>query len=411
LKRVLILCWLTSLAGAAETEPHWRVLNHVARQAVEAKNYAKLRETLLELKALLPGNPRITYNLAASEARLGNSQAALAGLRNLAGTGLVYDIGGDEDFYSLRESVEYAAILQRFDANKKPVTHSSPAFALSERDLIPEDIACDSKRGRFFVSSVRKSKIITADGKDFARSEWSVLALRVDEKRRILWAATGWVPHCERCSDADKDRTALLAFDAGSGALKQRVESPVKGLLGDMTISRRGDLYVSEGIHGAVLHLPAGSDKLERLDDPGEFPSPQTPALSADEKTLYVPDYVRGIAAIDLSSRAVKWLQPADDLALNGIDGLYVYRDSFLAVQNGTTPPRIMRFSLDLRKQEVLEANTPELGEPTHGTIVGNEFYFIANTGWGEYDDQGKKKPGTVPVESSIRKLSLATAR
>ena len=70
-----------------------------------------------------------------------------------------------------------------------------------------------------------------------------------------------------------------------------------------------------------------------------------------------------------------------------------------------------MRFSLDLRKQEVLEANTPELGEPTHGTIVGNEFYFIANTGWGEYDDQGKKKPGTVPVEPSIRKLSLATAR
>jgi hypothetical protein len=75
---------------------------------------------------------------------------------------------------------------------------------------------------------------------------------------------------------------------------------------------------------------------------------------------------VRGIAAITLSTGAVTWLQPADDIALKGIDGLYVYRDSFLAVQNGTTPPRIIRFSLDLRKQEVLEANTPELGEPTH---------------------------------------------
>ena len=66
-----------------------------------------------------------------------------------------------------------------------------------------------------------------------------------------------------------------------------------------------------------------------------------------------------------------------------------------------------MRFSLDLRKQEVLETNTPGLGEPTHGTIVGNTFYFIANTGWGEYDDQGKKKAGSNPVESSIRKIVL----
>jgi len=30
-----------------------------------------------------------------------------------------------------------------------------------------------------------------------------------------------------------------------------------------------------------------------------------------------------------------------------------------------------MRFSLDLGKQEVLEVNSPELGEPTHGTILG----------------------------------------
>src|SRR5271170_4417923 len=153
-----------------------------------------------------------------------------------------------------------------------------------------------------------------------------------------------------------------------------------------MTISRSGEIYVSEGIHGAVLRLRPGAKNLDRLDVPREFPSPQTPALSMDEQTLYVPDYVRGIAAMTLSTGAVTWLKPADDIALNGIDGLYIYRDSFLAVQNGTTPARILRFSLDLRKQEVLEANAPGLGEPTHGTIVGDTFYFLANTGWDQYD-------------------------
>jgi hypothetical protein len=110
---------------------------------------------------------------------------------------------------------------------------------------------------------------------------------------------------------------------------------------------------------------------------------------------------------MDLATRSVKWLQPARNIALSGIDGLYVYRDSFLAVQNGTTPPRIMRFALDLQKQEVLEANSPGLGEPTHGTIVGTDFYFLASTGWNDYDDKGKKKEGIAPVESYVRKIAL----
>lgn len=392
---------------AADPEPRWRVLNHAARLAIQESNYAKLRETLIELKPLMPGNPRVNYNLAAAEAKLGNPVGALAGLRNWASMGLIYDIAADKDFAALRERSEFAAILNRIDENKKPVTHSTPAFTLTERDLIPEDIAYDPKTRRFFISSVRKAKIVTGDGKEFAKAPWSVLALRVDPERRILWAATGWVPHCEPCDKADKDKTALLAFDADTGALRQRIESPVKGLVGDMTISRRGEIYVSEGIYGAVFRLPVGGKALERLDVPGEFPSPQTPALSEDEKTLYVPDYLRGIAAMDLASRAVRWLMPAEDVALSGTDGLYVYRDSFLAVQNGTAPPRVMRFSRDLHKQAVLEANTPGLGEPTHGTIVGDSFYLIANTGWSDYDDNGVKKAGSAPVESSIWKIAM----
>ncbi len=404
---LLLLC-LTSLLIATDPEPRWRVLNQDARLAIEAKDYAKLRAILLDLQPLLPGNPRITYNLAASEAKLGNRAAALTGLRDWAEMGLVYDIAADEDFASLKSSREFAAIVKQIEASKRPVSHSSVAFPLKERDLIPEDLAYDPKTRRFFVSSVRKSKIVTTDGKEFAKADCSVLALAVDAERRILWATTGWVPHCEACNKADEGKTALLAFDLDSGALKQRINSPVQGLLGDMTIGSKGDIYLSEGIHGAVFRLKAGATQLERLDVPGEFPSPQTPALSADELTLYVPDYMRGIAAIHLSDRVVTWLQPAKNIAVTGIDGLYVFGSSFLAVQNGTTPPRIMRFSLDLRRQEVLEANTRGLGEPTHGTVVDGVFYFTANTGWSEYDAKGARKPGGGPVQSSIWKIPVS---
>ena len=165
-------------------------------------------------------------------------------------------------------------LLMAADSNKDPVSHSKVAFTLAEPDLIPEDLAYDLKTGRFFVSSVRKSKIITADGRDFAKADGPILALAVDADRRVLWATTGWVPHCEGCNKGDEGKTALLAFDLASGGLKRRINSPVKGLFGDMTIGRNGDLYVSEGIHGAVSRLRAGASELERLDVAGEFRSP-----------------------------------------------------------------------------------------------------------------------------------------
>jgi hypothetical protein len=397
---------MSSILGLAqEPEPRWATLNHTAAAAITAKDYAKLRATLQELQPLLPGNPRILYNMAASDAVLGNRERALEELRNLGNSGLIYDLASDADFSSLRDSPEYAAVLRQIEKNRNPVAGAAAVQELAERDLLPEDITYDAKKRIFLISSVAQSKIIRANGELFAKAHWPVLALRVDQKRRILWAATGWAPHCQTCPAEDKDKTALLSFQLDSGALINQFDPPVKGLLADMTISRKGEIYVSEGIHGAVLRLANG--KFERLDTPGEFPSPQTPALSDDELTLYVPDYVRGIAAIDLKTRQTKWLQPAPGVILSGIDGLYLYRNSFLAVQNGTNPARIMRFSLNLQRQEILEANTPGLGEPTHGTLVRDAFYFLCNTGWREYTEEGKKKAGSAPVVSSIRKIEL----
>ena len=401
---ILAAAWLALAAGG---EPRWLELNRAARDAVQARDYARLRDTLLQLQPLLPGNPRIAYNLAASEAVLGHREAAVRAMGSLAAMGLLYDLDADADFASLRGLPAYRAALARIAAAKQPVTHSTLAFPIAEPDLLPEDIAYDPRDRRFFISSARHGRILTGEGREFARTPWGAMALRADPARRLLWATTGWLPHCDECKPGDKDKTALLAFDLDTGARKLLIESPLPGLLGDMTLASSGDVFVSEGIHGAVLRLAAGAAELERLDPPGEFPSPQTPALSADEKTLYVPDYLRGIAAIRLADHRIQWLQPAPGIALSGIDGLYLHRDRFLALQNGTNPKRIMRFSLDLRRQEVLEANSPWLGEPTHGVIAGDTFYFIANSGWAEYDAQGRKKSGSLPVESSVRRMSL----
>jgi len=38
---------------------------------------------------------------------------------------------------------------------------------------------------------------------------------------------------------------------------------------------------------------------------------------------------------------------------------------------------------------EVIEQNSPALGEPTHGVFVDGIFHFIGRSGW-EYFDKGK---------------------
>jgi hypothetical protein len=403
--RIALLLGVLLPCLADEAEPQWAALNRVARQAVNDKDYAKLRVTLEQLRPLTPGNVRVLYNLAASDAMLGQTRKALAELADLAASGVFYDLSADDDFASLRRAPEYAKVVRQMNSNRQPVEHSALVRQLERPDMLPEDITFDRSTGNFLVSSVSGSEVLRVGGNTLAKTPWSVLAIRIDPARRLLWAASAWLPHCTSCRAEDKDKTALVSFNLDTGARTGEFPSPVPGMFGDMTIAGNGDIFVSEGRHGAVFRFSNG--RYERLDTPGEFPSPQTPTLSRDERTLYVPDYVRGLAAIDLKTRQVRWLQPGPGIVLSGIDGLYVYGDSFIAVQNGTTPARIIRFTRDLQRQQILEANYPELGEPTHGVLVGDTFYFLANTGWNEFGEDGRKKPGSAPVVSSIRKIEL----
>ena len=59
-----------------------------------------------------------------------------------------------------------------------------------------------------------------------------------------------------------------------------------------------------------------------------------------DGKQIFVPDYLRGIGLLEISTKQVRWLSMEKGFALNGIDGLYFDRGTLIAVQNGTSPER-----------------------------------------------------------------------
>lgn len=68
-------------------------------------------------------------------------------------------------------------------------------------------------------------------------------------------------------------------------------------------------------------------------------------------------------------------------------------------MQNGTCPERVAVFTLDatltrVESETIIERSTGTLGDPTHGAVVGNDFCYIANSGWDAIDDRGNMKPG-----------------
>jgi sugar lactone lactonase YvrE len=304
----------------------------------------------------------------------------------------------------------FGVLRGKFEQNAKAVSESTLVFKLPSADLIAEDIAYDPATKRFFISSVHERKILVCDVsgacKDFIRSSdvkpplWAVLAVRADPARKVLWATTASMNMEADHVAVEDGRSAVLKFDMQSGKLLKRYETSdqVKRAFGDMTVSSRGDAYVSDGLSGDVFVIAHDHDQLERLLPEGTFVSPQTPALSADEQTLFVPDYAIGIARVDLKTKAVTWLESDVPAATDGIDGLYWNAGWLVGVQNGTEPERLAAFHLNAQNRvdrvQLLEANSPGLGDPTHGVAVGVEFYFIANSGWDRVDDDGKIKPG-----------------
>lgn len=184
-----------------------------------------------------------------------------------------------------------------------------------------------------------------------------------------------------------------------------------------MSVSRS---FTSNGLpsnvpESGIYRLQDG--KLRRIDH-GEFISPQTIAICEDEQRAFVPDYVRGLAQLDLDTGAVRWLAMRDRFALDGIDGLYCHHGLLTATQNGATPERVVNFVLTgppaaVVAEQVIERNARTL-DPTHGVYVGDIFYYIANAGWNVLDEHGAVKPGAHLTPALLMKVdgsSLANAK
>jgi hypothetical protein len=410
---LIILVTTSTAEQSGSAVEQFRSLRAELRKSHASEDWHSNLASAAKQKELLNEAPQSLLEVARADVRVGDLNAALHEMEQFVRMGQSTDLlATSPDFSALLKNASFTKIQSGMEANRSSISLGSTSFVLSDSGLLAEDVDYDPRSKRFFITSVREKKIISTEAggasTEFAKApdDWPMLAIKVDSSRAVLWATEVAIRGFSAAPESDWGRSALLCYDLKNGKLLRRIEGPRASALGDMVLTGQGDVIVSDGDGGGVYRVLANGAVMERLDS-GDFISPQTPAMYPDGKHIFVPDYVRGIGVLEIATKQVRWLSMEGKFALNGIDGLYFDHGKLIAVQNGTSPERVVTFTLDpsftrIESETIIERSTGTLGDPTHGVVIDSDFYYIANSGWDALDDHGNMKPGAKPSAPRI---------
>lgn len=355
-----------------------------------------------------PTQPAYLWAQAVLATRADDSVAALAALRRYLGLGLGRT-GAESTFARYAGRPAFRNVFRRLAENAAPVGESRVLATLPDSTFWPEGVDYNPRSGTFFVASIRLRTIAEVNEQGLVRLLWApgrrdlgaVFGVRVDPIRGILWATTSGVPQQADYVPGDSATSALLKIRIADGRIEGRWNVPVVPgghVLGDLAVGPDGDVFMTDSYEPILYRLRPDRDTLERLTHP-LFHNLQGMAPTPDGRDVFLSDYSHGLLRVSLQTGVVSRLRDAEGSTSLGCDGIVWDRGAILAVQNGVTPPRVVRFVLDAGRDaivrvEVVDLNAALAPEPTIGTVAGRYFVYVANGQWDEHDDAGQALPG-----------------
>lgn len=347
-----------------------------------------------------------SFALARLYAQVGDTQKAIALLKKSLATDQGFDPSGSEMLAPLRPNSEFAELSAQAHKRYPAVHKAKVAFTVPDEDLFPEGLACDPAKHVFYMGSMyrRKIVVITEKGEvsDFVKPDLYHLppigGVHVDPTDQSLWAA----------SDPDDAHGSELYHFDSQGSLLERYPAPGGGRhdFNDLVLYRSSAIYVTD----TDANLTYRFDRKTHVFTPLNLPRPQVfpngIALSEDSTRLYLADWL-GVIMMDLRDNSAREVDPGRHTTLSNIDGLYWYKNSLVGIQSVGTF-RVMRWALSVdgwhvRAKKVWERGTPLVSFPTTGAIRGSSFYYIANTGMGNYNDGKIEDPSKLePVHIAM---------
>lgn len=418
MKKVFFLLMTVSSFAAAQNPFEANYLSRQRLQMKDVEGYFFLAE---QAYTLAPQNLEFAMNFARACALIGRQTQCFSVLDNIAAIGFDFEIEKDTAFAKYWRVARFQQIAARAKLNTKK-TASDYAFSIGEKDLIPEGITYDPRQQKFYVSSIYKRKIVSInpDGvpSDFMGEAqnglYSTVGMKVDAARNHLWVI-GIInkPYPHAYNKEDLGKAAVYQFNLETKELihKYVLKDTLRHMFNDLVIVN-GSVYITDSGQRSVYKINTATKEFELFfRAPGLF-FPNGITASSDQKYLFVASWV-GINRITIADSQTVMVEPKVTTTLSGIDGLYFYENSLIAIQNSAGPQsRIMKFDLNKQmdavvKSTLLESDNPLYNRPTTGTIVGDEFYFIANSQMTSFDAEGKIFPIDQLQPTYILKLKL----
>jgi len=366
--------------------------------AYQAEDFAAMRVAAQASLNARPEYPGALFNKAFSEALDGDADAAMETLGRLIEKQIDYGVENIEAFAELKEHPVWDSYLANIAAINQRIGKADVAVRFDRPDFIPEGIAV-AEGGGVILGSIRHGQLFVEalDSDDLVigpAGHWSVFGMRFDG-RDGLWFASSRVPQYAGISDRSAYMAGLFRLDLETLEISERARLPVvegDQVLGDLVIADDESIYTTDSIDGPVYRYSITDDEYSTLVPKGVFGSPQGLALDVAGDYLFVADYIGGLYRVRLADGGVEKVTMPDATSDYGIDGLYRHGNRLIAIQNGIQPHRVVAMSLSddgtaIESAEILAMNLPEFDEPTLGTVVGDEFYFVANSHWNRFDE------------------------
>lgn len=385
--------------------------------AYEAQDFGAMLDAARNALLARPNYPGALFNLAYAQILGEHGDGSLSTLNSLADMGIDVGVAAFDEFALLKTHAGWTAYQERVAQILQPVGDATVAHRVAATNYIPEGIAFDSE-GRLLLGSIRYGRILRATESIELLSDsrtagyWSVFGMRLDNSDG-LWFASAAVPQFIRAKDEVPSRSGLFRLNLATHKIDQRAELPVSEhsqVLGDLVIADDHTIYTTDSLTGVLYRYSIADKEFAVVVESGKFVSPQGLVLDSSGDFLFVADYVGGLYRVRLADGQVERLQSGDSISTYGIDGLYRYGNELVAIQNGIRPHRVVTLSLSddglsITSSRTLARNLPEFDEPTLGTVVGDDFYFIANSHWSRFDRNNNLPDGlSNPI---ILKVSL----
>jgi sugar lactone lactonase YvrE len=383
----------------------FRKNNKEAAAALKEKNYERYKNLSHQLVQFTPDHPVYMYQYAKALALTKNVDDSLAWLEEifkLKGS-IIKSVDRDKAFEILFEHPKFKDLVQRANNELKPVNNSTVAFTIKERDLMSEGVAYDSQENTLYLGGIYKRKIlaVTRDGKvrNFTEEKQdgllSVIGMEVDEKRRHLWVCSGWSGRNDISGikrGEPKRPAAIHKYHVDSGKLagKYMLKDWRGHFFNDLTVSSKGDVFITDTHAGEVYTISTKKDELELLSRGYLYANGIT--ISDDDRDLFIAHYT-GIDKFDLRTKESVRISHGGDNTLVFADGLAYYKNSLIAQQDSVLGGVYRHFLNDSRdrveRKEALELYNPLFDFSTTGEISGDTYYYLANAQFRNYNSDG----------------------